>query len=138
MDTVYVNTHGNPMPEQHGDWIDLATAEYVDMEVGEFQLISLGVSMRLPDDCYAMLVPRSSTFKKYGIIQANSIGIVDNEYSGDEDIWMFAAYATRDVHIPKGTRICQFKVFSNEPHVKIAQVKSTGSVNRGGFGSTGD
>lgn len=135
---VKINTHGGPLPEAHGDWIDLSNAEYNYLQAGKYYQISLGVSMQLPDGYYAMVVPRSSTFKKWGILMANSIGIVDNDYCGDDDIWAFPAYATRDVVIPMGTRIAQFKLFKKEPEITFQQVESLGNENRGGFGSTGE
>lgn len=121
-----------------GDYIDLKIAEDVSLKSGEFKLISLGVSMKLPEGYYAEVCPRSSTFKKYGILQANSVGVIDNSYCGDNDIWMFPAYATRDVSIPAGTRICQFKIEKVQPKVTFCEVDTLGGIDRGGFGSTGD
>ena len=135
---IRINTHGNPMPKKHGEWIDLATASDVELVKGEFQIISLGVSMELPEGYYAEIVPRSSTFKKYKIILANSMGVIDNAYRGDNDIWGFPAIAVKDTMIPKGTRICQFRIVKNPPKVRFEKVETLGNKNRGGFGSTGD
>lgn len=136
---VKIKLHGSAkLPETHGDWTDLATAEDVEMKKGELKLISLGVSMELPEGYYAKLLPRSSTPKKWGVIQANSIGIIDHEYNGDDDIWMFAAYAIRDTKIPRGTRLCQFCVVKQEEAVEFIPVESLGNDARGGFGSTGE
>lgn len=120
----------------NGDWVDLRTADEIHMSAGDFQLISLGVGMVLPDGYEARIAPRSSTFKKYGILMANSIGVVDNSYSGDQDIWKFAAYATRDTVIPKNERICQFRLVEKQPQVVFETVDHLNDVSRGGFGST--
>lgn len=120
------------------DWIDLYTAETVHMNAGDFALIPLGVAMKLPKGYEAVIAPRSSTFRKYGILQANSIGVVDETYCGDGDEWKFAAFATEDVEIEKGTRLCQFRLFRHQPQIHFCSVESLGSENRGGFGSTGD
>ncbi len=134
---VRINTHGNPMPESHGEWIDLRTAEDVTLKPLEFKIISLGVSMELPDGYYGQLVPRSSTCKAHGIIQANSVGIFENSFCGDGDVWGFPAVAIRETFIPKGTRICQFCVKKKEEYIEFIQVESLGNPDRGGCGSTG-
>jgi dUTP pyrophosphatase len=121
-----------------GDWIDLRVAEQVTMKKGEFRLLKLGVGMKVPDGYETIIAPRSSTFKKYGILQANSIGVVDNSYSGNDDMFMFPAYATRDVTIEKHTRICQFRLQQVMPTVTIEEVENLDEVSRGGFGSTGE
>lgn len=120
-----------------GDWIDLRSAERVDMEAGQFRLISLGVSMKLPEGYEAHVVPRSSTFKKWGVLQANGIGIIDESYCGENDVWMFPALAMRQTTIFKGDRICQFRIVKKMPEVKFKEVKKLNGKNRGGFGSTG-
>lgn len=122
---------------EKGDWIDLRAAEDVELKAGEFKLISLGVSMELPKGFEAHIVPRSSTFKHWGIIQTNGMGIVDNSYCGDNDIWMFPALATRDVKIEKNDRICQFKVVKKMGEVSFNIVDHLNETNRGGFGSSG-
>lgn len=119
------------------DWIDLRSAEDVVLKKGEFKLISLGVSMKLPKGYEAHIVPRSSTFKNFGIIQVNSVGIVDYSYSGDKDIWKYPVLATRDTEIHKNDRICQFRIVENQPMVVFNEVIKLDDTNRGGFGSTG-
>lgn len=121
-----------------GDWIDLENYEEVNAKAGDFQLIDLGIAMQLPQGYEAILAPRSSTFKKYGILQANSIGVIDNSYCGDDDWWMLAAYFTRDITISKGTRIAQFRIQKNQPKLKFIPVETLGNNSRSGFGSTGD
>ena len=121
-----------------GDWVDLATGEDIWLREHEFALIPLGVAMQIPEGYEAILAPRSSTFKKYGILQANSIGVIDESYCGDTDEWMMAVYATREIHIPKGTRICQFRLFEHQPEISFTEVEVLGHEARGGFGSTGD
>lgn len=140
MPKIKVRYHADiePISQQPwGDWIDLRTAEDVTMKQGDFKIISLGVSMKLPPGCEANVVPRSSTFKTWGVLQTNSMGIIDNTYCGDDDIWGFPAYATRDVTIPKNTRICQFRLQSKMPLVRIETVEHLNEKNRGGFGSSG-
>lgn len=119
------------------DWIDLRAAEDVELKQGEFKLINLGVSMELPEGYEAWVVPRSSTFKNYGIIQTNSKGIIDASFNGDEDYWKFPALATRDTKISKGDRICQFRIHENQPKITFNEVESLNNESRGGFGSTG-
>lgn len=119
------------------DWIDLRAAETVTLKAGEFRLIPLGVAIALPAGYEAHIVPRSSTFKNYGILQTNSMGVVDNTYCGDEDEWRFPAYATRDVTVEKGDRICQFRIMENQPELNFVAVPHLDGANRGGFGSTG-
>lgn len=120
-----------------GDWIDLRAAEDVTLLKGESKLIPLGVGMILPDGYEAHIVPRSSTFKTWGIIQTNHMGVIDNSYSGDNDQWKFPAYATRDTTIKKGDRICQFRIVENQPEYEIVTVDKLSDESRGGFGSTG-
>ena len=120
-----------------GDWIDLRSAESVDIKAGEYKLIRLGVAMELPEGYEALVAPRSSTFKNYGILLANSLGIIDESYKGDNDEWKFLAYATRDTHVEKNDRICQFRIIEHQPKIKLAKVKSLGNADRGGIGSTG-
>ena len=119
------------------DWIDLRAAEDVVMKQGEFRLISLGVAMELPAGYEAHMVPRSSTFKNFGIIQANSMGIIDGSYCGDNDIWRFPAIAMRDTQIHVGDRICQFRIMKNQPTLVFEEVEHLEGADRGGFGSTG-
>lgn len=120
-----------------GDWIDLRSAENVYLEKGEMANIRLGVGMILPNGYEAIVAPRSSTPAKFGIICANSIGIIDNSYSGDNDEWKFPAYAIRTTQIHKGDRICQFRIIENQPHLEFKEVEHLNSKDRGGFGSTG-
>lgn len=119
------------------DWIDLRAAEDVQMKQGEYRLISLGVSMKLPEGYEAHIVPRSSTFKNFGVLQTNSFGVIDSSYQGDMDIWRFPAYAVRDTEIHKNDRICQFRIMKNQQKVVFNEVDSLGGKARGGFGSTG-
>lgn len=120
-----------------GDWIDLRAAETVSMKAGDFKLISLGVSMKLPEGYEAHVVPRSSTFKKWGVLQTNSMGIIDNSYCGENDIWRFPALAIRDTVIEEGDRICQFRIVKKMDAVEFETVEHMEDADRGGFGSTG-
>lgn len=124
-------------PLVNGDWLDLALPDSVCLSAGDFGLIPLGVAMRLPKGYEALVAPRSSTFVKYGILQANSLGVIDNSYSGSNDQWHFPAYATKDVVIPAGARLCQFRLVPNQPQVRFTEVDRLGDTDRGGFGSTG-
>ena len=135
--TIKINTHGNPLPVSKGEWIDLCTAEDVEMDALEFRLISLGVSMELPSGYYAHMVPRSSTCMNWGVIQANSMGVFEHSFCGDNDVWAFPAVAIRETKIPKGTRICQFRLVKCAAPVEFEEVDFLGNPDRGGLGSTG-
>lgn len=120
-----------------GDWIDLRAAEKVELKAGEFKLIPLGVAMQLPIGYEAHIVPRSSTYKNFGIIQTNSMGIVDETYCGDNDQWFFPAYALRNTVIEVNDRICQFRIIEHQPEIEFCVVETLGNEDRGGIGSTG-
>ena len=120
-----------------GDWIDLRAAEDVTMKAGEYRMIPLGVAMELPKGYEALVAPRSSTFKKYGILLANSIGIIDEAYKGENDEWNFLAYAVKDTKVHKNERICQFRIIQHQPLIHLQEVDSLGNADRGGIGSTG-
>lgn len=120
-----------------GDWVDLRSAEDVTISSGEYKLIRLGVGMILPEGYEALVVPRSSTFKNFGIILVNSVGVIDNSYSGDADEWRFPAVALRDTVIHKGDRICQFRIVKNQPRLEFKVVDHLNAESRGGIGSTG-
>lgn len=119
------------------DWIDLRAAESTDLKKGEFKLIPLGIAMELPKGYEAHIVPRSSTFKNFGIIQTNHQGVVDCSYCGDHDQWFMPVYALRDTHIEVNDRICQFRIIENQPKLIFDEVASLSNKDRGGFGSTG-
>lgn len=123
--------------EGKSDWYDLRASETVTLKAGEFALIPLGVGMILPDNFEANIVPRSSTFKNYGIIQTNCFAVIDNSYSGDNDMWRLPVYATRDVIINKNERICQFRINERQPVIEFEEVAKLNGTDRGGFGSTG-
>ena len=120
-----------------GDLIDLRAAETAEMKKGDFKLIKLGVGMKLPDGYKANMYPRSSTYKNFGIIQANSVGQIDNSYSGDSDEWRFPAIALRDTVIHKNDRICQFEIQKIQPEITFEEVEHLDEESRGGIGSTG-
>lgn len=120
-----------------GDWIDLRSAEDITLKAGEFKLIPLGVAMQLPAGYEAHIVPRSSTFKNFGIIQTNHQGVVDCSYCGDNDQWYMPAYALRDTKISCNDRICQFRIMENQPEITFEEVEMLGAPDRGGIGSTG-
>lgn len=120
-----------------GDWIDLRAAEDVAMKAGEYRMIPLGVAMELPQGYEALVAPRSSTFRKYGIILTNSVGIIDEAYKGDNDEWNFLAYAVRNTFIKKNERICQFRIIKHQPLIHLQEVDILGNADRGGIGSTG-
>ena len=120
-----------------GDWIDLRAAEDVHLEKGQYYMIPLGVAMQLPEGYEAIVAPRSSTFKHFGILMSNSLGVIDESYCGDDDEWHFPAYATRAAYIKKNDRICQFRIIEHQPAVRFETVLKLGNHNRGGFGSTG-
>ena len=119
------------------DWIDLRAAEDVALKAGEFKLIPLGVAMKLPQGYEAHIVPRSSTFKNFGIIQTNHYGIIDESYCGDNDQWYFPAYALRDTEIHVNDRICQFRIMEHQPTIQFEETEKLTGAGRGGIGSTG-
>ena len=119
------------------DWIDLRASEEVTLHAGDFALIPLGVAMELPKGYEAHIAPRSSTFKTWGLIQTNSVGVVDGSYCGDNDMWRLPAIAMRDTEIHVNDRIAQFRIVENQPQIHFEEVDSLGNQDRGGFGSTG-
>ena len=121
-----------------GDWIDLRAAKDVHLQKGEFTIIPLGVSMKLPEGYEAHIVPRSSTYKKWKILQTNHMGVIDNSYSGDNDIWGMPVIAMEETTIRKNDRICQFRIMKRMPTVTIVEVEKLEGADRGGFGSTGE
>jgi dUTP pyrophosphatase len=141
MDKILIRYHDDELEKigkiAQGDWIDLRAAETVSLKAGEHRIISLGVSMRLPDGYEAHILPRSSTFKKWGILQTNHMGIIDNSYSGDNDIWCMSVLAMRDTLINKNDRICQFRIMEQQPEISFEEVTELTGPNRGGHGSTG-
>ena len=120
-----------------GDWIDLRSAETVHLKKGEFHLIPLGVGMKLPEGYEANVVPRSSTYKNFKIVQTNSFAVIDNSYSGDSDQWFYPVIAMEDTVINKNDRICQFRINKIQPVIEFEEVEHLGEVSRGGIGSTG-
>ena len=140
MNRIKIKYHADIQPlekRDNGDWIDLRVAEDVEMKAGEFKLISLGVSMQLPAGYEALIIPRSSTFKHWGVIQTNHCGLIDNSYCGDNDIWMFPALATRDILIEKNSRICQFRIQKKMDDIEFEIVETLNNVDRKGIGSSG-
>ena len=139
--TIKIKYHNSNIEKigkiNQGDWIDLRAAETVELKKDEFKLIPLGVSMKLPDGYEAHIVPRSSTFKNFGVIQTNHMGVIDNSYSGTNDIWKFPAYALRNTVISEGDRICQFRIVEKMPEVNFEEADELDDIDRGGFGSTG-
>lgn len=122
---------------EKGDWIDLRAAETVELKKDEFKLIPLGIGMILPEGYEAHVVPRSSTYKNFKVIQTNHCGIIDESYNGNDDQWMFPAYALEDTVIKKNERICQFRIIQKQPEINFITVDELHDNNRGGFGSTG-
>lgn len=123
--------------DDKSDWIDLRAAEEVKLKAGEFRLIPLGIAMELPKGYEAHIVPRSSTFKNFGILQTNSMGVVDESYCGDSDQWFFPALAMRDTEIHVNDRICQFRIMEHQPKIDFIEVSELKNADRGGHGSTG-
>ena len=141
-ETIRIKYHSDKIEkltyiEGKSDWIDLRAAEDVVLKQGEFRLIKLGVSMQLPAGYEAVIVPRSSTFKNFGIIQTNHMGVVDETYCGDNDVWMMPALAMRDTEIHVNDRICQFRIQKHQPQILFEEVDVLGNADRGGIGSTG-
>lgn len=124
--------------ERHGAMFDLAASEHVELREGEVKVIPLGIRMKLPEGYFGLVVPRSSTCLKHGIMMANSVGIIENDYSGDGDVWGFVAYAIRDTVIEQGTRIAQFMPVPMFGDLDFDVVDSMPYADRGGYGSTGE
>ena len=120
-----------------GDWVDLRAAQTVELKAGEFKLIPLGIAMQLPEGYEAHVVPRSSTYKNFGIIQTNHQAVIDESYCGDNDQWLYPAYALRDTVININDRICQFRIMEKQPEIAFEEVNSLNNKDRGGLGSTG-
>ena len=129
-----------------GDMIDLYAAEDVTINEMDEALIPLGVAMELPIGYRANLLPRSSTFKKWGIIVTNSMGVIDHTYCGDNDEWKLAVFCLKGREfvngkkctiIHKGDKIAQFEIVPVMPKVVLEEVDHLGNADRGGFGSTG-
>ena len=149
METIKIKYFNDVQPIEKisiGDWIDLRVADNVVMEIGEYKLLPLGVAMELPEGYEAIIAPRSSTFVKYGIVMTNSIGVIDESYCGDNDQWHFPAWCLSSrmfengkhvTKIPKGERICQFRIIKHQPEINLVEVEHLGNADRGGIGSTG-
>lgn len=141
MNSVQIKYHDDSIEKiekiAQGDWIDLRAAETVELKAGDFKIVSLGVSMKLPEGYEAHIVPRSSTFKKWGILQTNHMGVIDNSYSGDNDIWGMPVLAMRDTVINKNDRICQFRIMKKMDDLQFNEVDHLDGKDRGGWGSTG-
>lgn len=120
-----------------GSWIDLYTYEETALQEGDFKIIPLGVAMKLPEGYEANFVPRSSTFKRWGVIQTNHFSVIDPSYCGNDDMWGLPVFATRNVVIPAGTRLCQFRINKVQPIINFEEVESLSSDSRGGFGTSG-
>ncbi len=142
METIKIKYFGQDLQKLEyiggkSDWIDLRASETVELKTGDFKLIPLGVAMELPAGYEAHVVPRSSTFQNYGILQTNSCGVIDGSYCGDQDMWKMPVYATRDTVVEKGDRICQFRIMENQPEIVFEETESLENEDRGGFGTTG-
>ena len=120
-----------------GDWIDLRAAEDIVMKQFDFKLVHLGIAMQLPEGYEANIVPRSSTYKNFGILQTNSFAVIDESYCGDNDWWRYPIVALKDTEIKKGDRICQFRINKKMPEVELIKVEILGNKDRNGLGSTG-
>ena len=119
------------------DWIDLRAAKEMELKAGQYAMIPLGVAMKLPEGYEAHIVPRSSTYKNFGLIQTNHMGVVDESYCGDNDQWHMPVYAMRDTVIHVNDRICQFRIMEHQPQIVFEEVEALNAPDRGGFGSTG-
>ena len=141
-ETIQIKYHSQEIEklryiDKKSDWIDLRAAENVVLKEGEYRLISFGISMKIPKGYEAHVVPRSSTFKNFGILQSNSFGIIDCSYCGENDIWKMPVYAVRDTEIRVNDRIAQFRIMENQPKILFEEVERMDAEDRGGFGSTG-
>lgn len=127
-----------PMEQkENSDWIDLRSAIDIDIKQGEFKLIPLGIGVKLPKGYEMNIVPRSSTYKNFKIIQTNHFAVVDESYCGDNDQIFYPVLAMEDTHISKNDRICQFRINKKQPQIIFETVDKLGNEDRGGIGSTG-
>lgn len=134
----YLDPTMEPIEQAHpGEWVDLRLADDVSMKAGDFLYLNLGVCIKVPAGHEAIMAPRSSTFKNFGIIQTNGIGVIDETYCGNDDIWRMPALAMRDTEIPKGSRLAQFRIQPIQGHVRVVPTEDMGGKSRGGLGSTG-
>lgn len=135
---VLVRYIDNSLPplEKHGDWVDLYAREDIEIKTGEHKLIPLNVAMKLPNGFEAYVLPRSSTYKNYGLLVTNSMGMIDNDYCGNHDEWKLSVVGTREAKIEKGARIAQFRIQRNQ-EITLNEVFSLSGKDRGGFGSSG-
>jgi dUTP pyrophosphatase len=141
METIKIKYFDNEIDKiekiSKGDWVDLRSAETVHLKKGEFHLIPLGVGMKLPNGYEANIVPRSSTYKNFKVLQTNSFAVIDNSYSGDNDQWLYPVIAMEDTVIHKNERICQFRINKIQPEIQFVETEHLGNIDRGGIGSTG-
>lgn len=141
METIKIKYLSNEIDKiekiDKGDWLDLRSAATIELKAGEFKLIPLGIAMQLPEGYEAHMVPRSSTFKNFGIIQTNHQAVIDETYCGDNDQWFYPAYALRDTIINVNDRICQFRIMKKQPPINFEEVEFLNNEDRGGIGSTG-
>ena len=121
----------------NSDWIDLRVAENVSMKQGEYRLISMGISVEIPKGYEMLIVPRSSAYKNFGILQTNAMGVVDESFCGDNDIIHMPILAMRDTEIHINDRIGQFRLMPHQPEVHFIEVDHLDNEDRGGFGTTG-
>ncbi len=140
--TVFVKYHVDDLERLayiggKSDWVDLRVAKDYEIHEGDYTMLDLGISVKLPEGYEMIIAPRSSTFKNYGLIQTNSIGVIDESYSSDDDVLMWPCYATRDTKVKKGDRLCQFRILKHQPVLCFDEVPTLGTDARGGFGSTG-
>lgn len=131
------NLDGTIQQKPNSAWIDLRAAETVEMDAGDFKIISLGISVKIPEGYEAHIAPRSSTFKNFGILQTNGVGVIESSYCGEDDVWGFPALAMRKTVIREGDRICQFRIMKEMGPIDIAATNNMNGQSRGGFGSTG-
>lgn len=136
---IPIKYHGSPALEQvkKGGCVDLYSRDELTLHKGEWGFMNLGVAMELPKGFDALILPRSSTFKRYGILLTNSVGYIDNAYNGNDDVWLVCVYATRDITIPAGTRCFQFRLIPTQPIIRFQETNDLHNEARGGFGSTG-
>lgn len=129
-----------------GNWIDVYANKDVFIKVGDRAMVPLGFALELPQGWEGHLAPRSSTFKTWGIIQTNSIGVVDDTYIGDNDQWHMPVFCLQGKHIEveeqgtwirKGDKIGQFRIMEVMPEIEFEEVDTFGNSDRGGFGTTG-
>ena len=128
--------------QQHNiDWkwcdVNKVTDGFVKVRPGDTLVCYLGIACDMGEGYEAHLLPRSSTYLKYGLLLGNSMGLIDSEYKGDTDEWKALFYCTDYAIVPVNARLVQMEIVKSSRDIDFKEVDTLGNDNRGGYGSTG-